>query len=68
METPCNAIKLVMAKVYVRLNWDFMQSNLEALHFYRKFSEVVRCSTTTSIAIRFNGFTSEYFSTSKGLR
>lgn len=64
----CIAIKLDMTKAYDRLNWNLIQKVLYYSHFPDKFKDVImRCTITSTIAFRFNGYTSQFFKPAHGL-
>lgn len=57
-EKSCLAIKLDIKKAYDTLSWEFIQYTLSNFHFPPRISQLIlKCISTTSIAIRFNGRT-----------
>ncbi|XP_074314641.1 uncharacterized protein LOC141649868 [Silene latifolia] len=63
------AIKLDMAKVYDRIEWDFLRKVLLVLRFDRSWvARVMDCVTSVTFAVMINGTPSEEFRPSRGLR
>lgn len=62
----CVAIKLDMSKAYNRINWDFIWHLLSTFVFSKEFILLImRCISSMSLDIRFNGYTSKYFKASR---
>lgn len=62
------AIKLDMAKVYDRVEWEYLRSIMLKLGFHSDFvTLVMRCVTTVS-SIRINGVQTEAFRPTRGIR
>ena len=63
------AIKVVLEKVYDRLEWNFIHKVLIAYHFPGQLIKLIMsCVLTSSISILFNGSSLESFYPSRGIR
>lgn len=63
------AMKLDMSKAYDRVEWEFVEGIMLKLGFDRSFvTLVMRCISSISYSILFNGFPTARFSPSRGLR
>lgn len=63
------ALKLDIVKAFDRINWTYLEFMLQKFNFPASvISIIMKCVTTTSIAIRFNGSITSYFHPSRGLR
>lgn len=66
---PTIAIKHDMTKAYDRISWEFIDFTLRAFHFsYAFWKLIMKCITSVSIAIRYNGCTTSSFKLSQRLR
>ncbi|KAA3477129.1 reverse transcriptase [Gossypium australe] len=63
------ALKLDISKAYDRVEWDFLARMMKALGFHVDWIVLImRCVSSVSYSICFNGRDSEWFSPSRGLR
>lgn len=66
---PYVAIKLDMPQAYDKISRDFIKQTLTTLSFMDEFINLImRCVTSTSMGIRFNGCISQNFKPSRILR
>ncbi|GMI86859.1 hypothetical protein HRI_002355200 [Hibiscus trionum] len=63
------ALKLDMAKAYDRLNWDFLEKVMLQMGFDSGWvSLILRCISSVTYSVNFNGRLSETFSPTRGVR
>ncbi|KAA3467739.1 reverse transcriptase [Gossypium australe] len=63
------ALKLDMSKAYDLVEWDFLAGMMKALGFNDDWLVLIlRCVTSVSYSVSFNGVNSNWFSPSRGLR
>ncbi|KAH1121885.1 hypothetical protein J1N35_005045 [Gossypium stocksii] len=63
------ALKLDMSKSYDRVEWDFLAGIIMHLGFHEDWIILVmRCVCSASYSVSLNGFNSEWFEPSRGLR
>ncbi|KAA3461612.1 reverse transcriptase [Gossypium australe] len=63
------ALKLDMSKAYNRVEWDFLAGMMKALGFNDdRLVLIMRCVTSVSYSVSFNGMSSDYFHPTRGLR
>jgi hypothetical protein len=63
------ALKLDMSKAYDRIEWTFLSAIMERLGFSRRWIDLImKCVTTVSFSILFNGHKLEKFKPSRGIR
>ncbi|KAA3469841.1 reverse transcriptase [Gossypium australe] len=63
------SLKLDMSKAYDRVEWDFLAGMMKSLGFHDDWMVLImRCVISVSYSISFNGMSSDWFSSSRGLR